>query len=197
MNTRIVPVQNPSLPRAVEELLESDGILVFPTDTVLGLGGNPWSAKAVARVRRMKGRPLDQPFTLHLPTVAMVSRFAVVSSRAQSILERFLPGPYTFLLTSIPGIPPALESANKVGIRVPNHWFFLSLMADLQRPLFGTSVNRSGKPPLSSVEQIVERFPEVDLLVQDAGGTKAPSSIIDLTSDPPRALRGALPDALR
>jgi tRNA threonylcarbamoyl adenosine modification protein (Sua5/YciO/YrdC/YwlC family) len=197
MNVNILPLNDPGLPRTIEELLELGGVLVFPTDTVVGLGGNPWDEKTVARVRRLKGRTPDQPFTLHLPTVAMIAQFATTSSRTQSILERYLPGPYTFLLPSIPGIPPAVEKEGKIGIRVPNHRFFSSLMATLDRPLFGTSVNRSGEPPLSAIEQIVERFPEIDLIVTDTGKIGRPSSIVDLTSDPPRALRGVLPEGLR
>lgn len=197
MNVNILPFNDPDLPRLIEELLELGGILVFPTDTVVGLGGNPWDEKTVARVRRLKGRPLDQPFTLHLPTVAMITQFAAISSRTQSILEHYLPGPYTFLLPSLPSVPPAVEREGKIGIRVPNHRFFSSLMATLARPLFGTSANRTGEPPLTTVEQIVECFPKIDLIVTDTGNIGRPSSIVDLTSDPPQALRGVLPEGLR
>ena len=94
-------------------------------------------------------------------------------------------------------VPPAVERAGKIGIRVPNHRFFSALMSTLDRALFGTSVNRSGEPPLSTIEQIVERFSKIDLIVTDGGRVGQPSSIIDLTADPPRTLRGELPEGLR
>ena len=197
MNVQLLRLNDPDLPRTIEELLELGGVFVFPTDTVFGLGGNPWDERTVARVRRLKGRSPDQPFTLHLPNVVTISRFAEVSSRTRPILERYLPGPYTFLLPSLPGVPPAVEKAGKIGIRVPNHRFFSALLSTLDRALFGTSVNRSGEPPLSTVEQIVERFTEVDLIVADSGTIGRPSSIIDLTVDPPQTLRGAPPEGLR
>ena len=197
MNVQLLRLNDPDLPRTIEELLELGGFFVFPTDTVFGLGGNPWDERTVARVRRLKGRSPDQPFTLHLPNVVTISRFAEVSSRTRPILERYLPGPYTFLLPSLPGVPPAVEKAGKIGIRVPNHRFFSALLSTLDRALFGTSVNRSGEPPLSTVEQIVERFTEVDLIVADSGTIGRPSSIIDLTVDPPQTLRGAPPEGLR
>ena len=197
MNTRILFTTDPQLPREVEATLEKGGLLVFPTDTVFGVGGNPWDVQAVERVRFVKGRSPDQPFTLHLPTIDMIGRFASVSPTQWEILEHFLPGPYTFLLRSAHGVPPSVEKEGKVGIRVPNHPFFSTVMANLGRSLFGTSVNRSGEPPLLDIDQILERFSGVDLVIRGSGCTGTSSVIIDLTVKPPRTLRGALPDALR
>jgi len=80
---------------------------------------------------------------------------------------------------------------------IPNP-FFGTVMRSLGRPLFGTSVNRSGKPPLVSIDAIIERFSNVDLIVEaKTAPSGVVSAIIDLTVDPPQALRGELPDALR
>jgi L-threonylcarbamoyladenylate synthase len=85
----------------------------------------------------------------------------------------------------------------KIGIRVPDHSFFSSVMATLGQPLFGTSVNRSGEPPLEDIEQMIEHFSGVDLIVEGSSGAGVPSAIIDLTVSPPQALRGELPAGLR
>jgi len=197
MNPLILSDKDAELPRAVEDILELGGVLIFPTDTIYGIGGNPWDEQAIARVQRMKQRPPGQPFALLLPVIEAIERVARLDERTQAILERFLPGPYTFILAASEEAPREAVKAGKVGIRVPDHPFFGSVMRSLDRPLFGTSVNRSGEPPLENIDAIIERFGNVDLIVT---GTTPPSgvasAVIDLTVDPPQALRGELPDAL-
>ena len=197
MNPLIFSDSAPQLPRVVEEVIEVGGVLIFPTDTIYGIGGNPWDERAIARVQRMKQRPADRPFAVLLPALHAVERFARLDARTLPILERFLPGPYTFLLAAADRAPSSAVKDGKIGVRIPDHPFFDTVMRSLGRPLFGTSVNRSGEPPLESIDEIIERFGNVDLIVE---GTTAlsgiASAIIDLTVDPPQAVRGNLPDAL-
>lgn len=197
MNSLILSDDNPQLPRAVKEVLEVGGILIFPTDTIYGIGGNPWDERAIALVQTLKQRPPDRPFALHLPAVEAIEQYARLDERSRPILERFLPGPYTFLLPASAHAPSAAVKDGKVGVRVPDHPFFSIVMRSLDRPLFGTSVNRSGEPPLETIEAIIERFGTVDLIVTGKALSGRASAVIDLTVDPPRALRGKLPDALR
>lgn len=177
----------------VGELLETGGILIFPSDTVYGIGGNPWDERALERVRTLKGRDPGQPFSLHLSSVEAIERFACIDARMRQQIMRLLPGPITFLLPANEMAPPSTVMEGKIGVRVPAHPFFFSVMNRLDRPLFGTSVNRVGEPPLVAVDQIIEQFSGVDLLIEGETGGGVPSSIIDLTMDPPRALRGELP----
>jgi L-threonylcarbamoyladenylate synthase len=198
MNPLILSDKDAELPRAVEDILELGGVLIFPTDTLYGIGGNTWDEQAIARVQRMKQRLPGQPFALLLPVIEAIERVARLDERTRTIIERFLPGPYTFLLAAAEHAPRAAVKDRKVGIRVPDHPFFGSVMRSVDRPLFGTSVNRSGEPPLENIDAIIEHFSNVDLIVT---GTTTPSGIasalIDLTVDPPQAIRGNLPDALR
>ena len=193
---QVVKETDDSLYDLLRTLFETGGTLIFPTDTVYGIGGSPWDERALAQVRRMKGRPEVQPFTLHLPSIEAIERFARVDAHTQRVLTRFLPGPITFILPARDDAPPSAVAKGKVGIRVPAHPFFQSIMSRLDRPLFGTSVNRSGEAPLVSVEKMIEQFSGVDLLVEGQPGAGVPSAIIDLTTDPPQALRGEIPQGL-
>ncbi len=197
MNPLFLSENDPKLSAILVETLESGGIFIFPSDTVYGIGGNPWDERALARVCTMKGRRADQPFTLHLPTLVSVERFAHLDTGVRAILERFLPGPITFLLAAREGAPRSAIATGKIGVRVPDHPFFSAIMAGIGRPLFGTSVNRSGEPPITRVEEMIERFNRVDLIVEGSPGSGRPSAIIDLTVSPPRALRGNLPSGLQ
>ncbi len=199
MNLLILRDNDPRLRWVVEEILEVGGVLIFPTDTVFGIGGNPWDEQALERVRVMKGRLPEQPVTLHLPTLESLEPFVLLEDRTRTILGSFLPGPYTFLLQASERAPLSAVKAGKVGVRVPDHPFFAGVMKSLGRPLFGTSVNRSGEPPLKQIDEIIEHFSGADLIVTEAATPAASgssSAIIDLTVSPPRALRGKLPEGL-
>lgn len=192
----VLPFDDSRAPGLVAEALETGLVLVFPTDTIYGIGGNPWDDGALDRVRRLKTRSADQPFTLHLPTANAVGAYARLDERSRAQVLSLLPGPYTLLLPAAPGAPPSAVQGTTVGIRVPDHPFFVRVMAPLGRPLFGTSVNAHGKPPLADVNEIIDRFPSIDLILTGPIGDR-PSDILDLTADPPRAVRGDLPTALR
>ncbi len=196
MMPRVLPHDHPEIGFAVGAALETGRTIVFPTDTIYGIGGNPWDERSLERVRSLKDRPLDQPFALLLPACGAVEPFAELDRRLRGLVDRLLPGPYTLLLPAAAGAPPAAVRNGIVGIRVPDHPFFRRTMAALDRPLFGTSVNRHGEPPLVDIDRIIDRFAGVDLIVSGPTGT-GPSTILDLTEDPPRPVRGELPRELR
>ncbi len=186
---------DPRTPTALEAALETGQTIIFPTDTIYGMGGNPWDEGVVAKVGRLKGRATDQPYTLHLAALADIDRYAVVRPGLRPILARLLPGPYTVILPPQPAAPPCSVSSIGVGLRVPNHRLFGDVLASLRRPLFGTSVNEHGQPPLRDVDAMIDRFPSVDLIIVGAVAGE-PSGILDLTGPEPRALRGCVPPFL-
>ncbi len=191
----VLAYDDPRAPGLILEALETGLTLVFPTDTIYGIGGNPWDEVSLHKVRRLKERSADQPFTLHLGSVDAVEAFAVLTDRQRAFVRSLLPGPYTLLLAARPSSPASAVRNGTVGIRVPDHPFFARVMATLGRPLFGTSVNLRGLPPLSDVNEIIDRFPSIDLILTGPIGG-GPSDIIDMTADPPRAVRGTLPSQL-
>jgi len=180
---------DPGIAVVLQQALETSQTLIFPTDTVYGIGGNPWDARTLDRVRELKQRAADQPFTLHLPTVASIARYARVDAQIERWIDALLPGPYTLLLPVSGGAPASAVSGPTVGIRVPAHPFFAGPVAHLDRPLFGTSVNVHGQPPLSDIAEIIDRFSRVDVIISGPVGL-GPSAILDLASAPPRILRG-------
>jgi L-threonylcarbamoyladenylate synthase len=191
MMPRVLSHDASETPSAVDAALETGQTLVFPTDTIYGIGGNPWDTGSLARVRALKGRPADQPFALLLPTRISIERYAVIDERLRRLIERLLPGPYTLLLPATRGAPPSSVRDGTIGIRVPDHPFFQRTLARLDRPLFGTSVNHHGEPALVDIDEIIDRFAAVDLVVTGPTG-RSPSAILDLTRRPARLVRGEL-----
>ena len=196
MMPRVLHHDDPQTPPAVDAALETGQTIVFPTDTIYGIGGNPWDARSLERVRRLKDRPVDRPFALLLPTRASIERYTTLDERLRDLIARLLPGPYTLLLPGSPESPSSAARDGKIGIRVPDHPFFQRTLARLGRPLFGTSVNRHGEPPLVDIGEIIDRFAAVDLIVTGPTGTN-PSTILDVTQRPVRLVRGELPRRLQ
>jgi len=195
MMPHVVPSDHPEVPSLVQAALETGQTIIFPTDTVYGIGGNPWDEGVLDRVRVLKRRSPDRPFTLHLPSVHQIAHYARPGERAQTAVERLLPGPYTLLLPASSEAPSSAVSEGIVGIRVPDHPFFLAVLAALKQPLFATSVNVRGERPLSEINEIIDRFSSVDLILIGPTGTSE-STILDLTVDPPHVVRGMRPEGL-
>ena len=165
--------------------------MIFPTDTIYGIGGNPWDARTTARVRALKQRSEQQPLTLHLSSLSSIEQYALVAPRWTQAIHRLLPGPVTVLLPAHSAAPPATVRNGTVGLRVPDHPFFSDV---LRQPVFGTSVNRHGEPPMNDVDRIIDAFPSVDLIVTGpVSGTS--SAIVDLRTESYRVLRGTLSPA--
>ena len=174
--------------RAVQ-VLRRDGIIVYPTDTVYGLGGDAFSDDAVLRVYEAKGRPLGKPISVAVSDTEMLCAIATVDDRALDLIARFLPGPVTVVLESRSCIPSLLTGGTgRIGVRIPAHDLALRIIRSFDSPITATSANLSGeKDPVSPGEV---RVP-YDLLVDGGVLPGTPSTVVDLVEK--RILRrGAL-----
>jgi L-threonylcarbamoyladenylate synthase len=174
--------------RAVR-VLRRDGIIVYPTDTVYGLGGDAFSDDAVLRVYEAKMRPVGKPISVAVSDTEMLFALARVDDFSQDFIARFLPGPVTVILESRSCIPDLLTvGTGRVGIRIPAHALALEIIRGLDSPITATSANISGgKDPVSPDEV---RVP-YDLLVDGGTLSGLPSTVVDLVEG--RILRrGAL-----
>ncbi len=169
------------------------GVIVFPTETVYGLGCLTSSAAAVRRIAAIKNRPAEQPLTVHVGTMAQFFDFdPVLSTQAEKIVRAFMPGPVTVLVHSI-------RAGRTLGFRFPDHEVCLNLIQRVGAPIFGTSANLSGGPSPFTLAQASEAMGgKVDLLI-DSGETlyKQDSTILDLTGVAYRIVRrGAVPEEM-
>lgn len=183
--------------KEVEELFNEETLMIFPTDTVYGLGGNAKEESVISRVYRVKQRSTEKPLTLHLFSIDDVSKYTLdLSNKQWGIIEKLLPGPYTLVLPANAEAPDvSVSRERKVGIRVPDSDSFRALEENVNFPLVGTSVNKSGDPLMTDFDRIVEEFGGiVDLFIQSEDEmSHEPSTVLDLTFDPPKALRGEFP----
>jgi len=163
--------------RAVQ-VLRRDGIIVYPTDTVYGLGGDAFSEDAVLRVFKAKMRPLGKPISVAVSDTEMLCAIAAVDDFSLDFICRFLPGPVTVILESRSCIPDLLTGGTgRIGIRFPAHDLALEIIRGLDAPITATSANISGEKDPASPEEV--RVP-YDLLVNGGTLSGLPSTVVDL-----------------
>lgn len=197
MSATLMPVED-FLSEVATALLPEGSLLVFPTDTLYGLGVRPDDESAIQRLRSLKSRPRPQPFSLHLGSKEfLVDYCSPLNAKQQRWLNQLLPGPFTVLLPAHRNAPPDAVLLGKIGLRVPDSPAFRQI-AGVIGPLLGTSVNRAGEAPLNSVAEILTGFgAEISLFLKSEQVSKGESSaVVDLCEARPRVRRGQVPPAL-
>jgi L-threonylcarbamoyladenylate synthase len=191
---------SPRLLNQAVQLLRDGGVVAFPTDTVYGVGVDPFQAEAVRKLYRIKGRPEDKPIAILLGSIEDVARVAQTPSRTFSRLaERFWPGGLT-LIVEARDLPPEITAGGStVGVRMPDHPLTLELLRGFGGPIATTSANRSGENPATSAEDVDAQLGNLVNLIVDGGDTftKVASTVLDLSVSPPEVRRhGGIPEAL-
>lgn len=175
------------------EILQSGGLVAFPTETVYGLGANGLDAKASAKIYAAKGRPSDNPLILHICNEAMLNSLAQnVSETAQKLIKAFWPGPMTLILERQHIVPDQVTGGlNTVGIRMPNHQIALALIKLANTPLAAPSANTSGRPSPTNADTVLADLSGKVEMIIDGGSCEfgLESTIIDCTEQFPTILR--------
>lgn len=177
------------------EVLDAGKLIVYPTDTVYGLGCDPFEIASVERVFEVKRRPSDQPIALALTTPDQIPKYAHVTPAAQGIIAKHLPGPVTLLLRATKEAPvPLISSTGLLGIRVPDHTVPRAITKAFG-PITTTSANLHGGPSPAACEEARVQLGEAVELYVDCGPTPLgkESTIVDVSGDSVRVIReGAL-----
>jgi L-threonylcarbamoyladenylate synthase len=171
-------------------VLADGGIVLYPTDTVYGLGANIFDSKAVKRVFQIKQRSLLKPLSILVSDVNAIDLVARVSLKQKEVINNYLPGPYTFILNRRKIVPRTVTSGSAlVGVRVPDNEIACRLASIF--PITTTSANLSDDEVLSNPKEILEQLDcEVDLVI-DVGDLKSnhASRIVDLSGRNPKIIR--------
>lgn len=186
--------RTPSLEAIAEAAatIRSGRLVVYPTETVYGLGADACSDEAVAKVFSVKVRPIEDPISVAVSSLEMARQFTQMTPKAEAIFKKFLPGPLTVILEAKPTISKLLMAGTeKVGVRVPEHPVALKLLDFVGGPITSTSANLSGKPAPSTAREALDQLGKNVELVLDAGKCKlgVPSTVVDLTKEPFEVLR--------
>ncbi|WP_353684827.1 L-threonylcarbamoyladenylate synthase [Thermodesulfovibrio sp. 3907-1M] len=177
--------------KEVLKILENNGIIIYPTETLYGIGAKYNSKRSLKKIFEIKKRPEEKSFPLivNLDHLEMVAEF--IPSVAQKLIEKFWPGPLTLLLPAKKNLPEEITKDGKVAVRMPGESFALKLIQESAFPITATSANISGFPAADRIETIIEYFKEapIDLIIDGGKLLGIPSTIVDTTVEPPKVIR--------
>jgi L-threonylcarbamoyladenylate synthase len=177
-------------------LLRAGKLVAFPTETVYGLGAHALDARAVLQIFAAKGRPANNPLIVHVAEVAQAQRLVGKwPSQAQRLAEQFWPGPLSMVLAKQPAVPDEVTAGSPtVALRIPAHPVARQLIAIAGVPVAAPSANRSTRISPTTADHVLSGLDGRVDLVLDAGPTSGglESTVVDLTSLPPRLLRPGL-----
>jgi len=175
----------------VVECLKQGGVIVYPTDTIYGIGCDIFNKKGVKKIYQIKQRDPRKPFSFICSDLSDVSNYAQVSNFAFKTMKRNLPGPYTFVLEATRIVPDLLTTKQKtVGIRIPDNPIAQAIVKELGHPLVTTSVNVSGEEPIHDPAEIQTSLGKMVDMVVDGGILLGDAStVISLIDDQVEILR--------
>ena len=178
--------------KAAVDCLKSGGIIAIPTDTVYGLGVDPFNAEAVQKLYTLKGRPEEKPIPLVLGSVEDVQQVAQnLPGFFFHLTERFWPGGLTIIVESKNLLPQLTAGGTTVGLRIPNQPLLLEILQNFGGPIAITSANLSGQPAATSPQEFGQELSsKIDFIVDD-GQTpgRIPSTVYDISVSPPQIRR--------
>lgn len=195
--TRVIAVDpatpDPAVLRDAAETLGRGGLVAFPTETYYGLGAVGLDARAVGRLLAAKGRPDGKPILLLVDSIAMAERVAAdIGPTARALMARHWPGALTLVLRAQDSVPREVTAGTgTVGVRLSPHPVARGLVQTLGGPVTAPSANRSGEPAPVIASDVLGQLGGRIELVLDGGATPGgpPSTVLDVTVEPPRVLR--------
>jgi L-threonylcarbamoyladenylate synthase len=197
INTKVVKVDPENIDyniiREAADIINRGGIVVFPTETVYGIGADAFNDEAVDKIFKAKGRPQDNPLIVHIAEFHELYDLAlVVPENAELLAEKFWPGPLTMVLYKKKILSDKITAGlNTAAIRLPVNKIALALIKESKKPIAAPSANISGRPSPTEVSHVIEDLMgKVDMII-DGGSTYIglESTVVDMTSSVPMILR--------
>lgn len=186
----------PRLIKQVVESLQKGGIIIYPTDTVYGLGCDILQQKAIERICRIKQvDPKKAQLSFICNDLSHLSEYAKpIPNPTYRLLKEYLPGPYTFILPASKLVPKILQSKkDTIGLRIPDNTIAQAIIKELGRPILSASLPGGMVEDYTDPEVMHQNFPhEVDYIIDGGIGGMVPSTIIDCTGDEPELVRQGL-----
>lgn len=173
----------------VKECLQDGGVIIYPTDTIYGLGCDIYKNKAIERIARIKGIKTDKAnFSFICSDLSHLSDFCKpIPNNIYKLMKQELPGPFTFILEANNNVPKLIKSRKKtVGIRIPDNNIAREIVTTLDHPIMSTSLHADDEilEYLTDPELIYEKYAAlVDIVIDGGAGGNTPSTILDCTGD--------------
>lgn len=183
--------------KKARQIIKRGGVIIYPTDTLYGLGADIFNLEAIKKVFAIKGRNFKKPISVLVSDFKEIKKIAILNKEQEKIVQGLLPGPFTLILKKKKCVPDLLTAGSqKIGVRIPDSRICRILAKNL--PITATSANISGQKPSLNIKKIAKIFASkiyskrgrgVDLLLVGKNLSGKPSTVIDLTEKPFKILR--------
>jgi len=190
--TKVIKESGSKSVQRTASILRGGGVIIYPTETLYGIGALALNEVAVEKIFQIKGRPEGKPIPILVRDKEMLSKFAELTEESHILVDRFLPGPLTLVLREKEKLSGLITGGTgKVAVRISRHYFVRSLFELIDEPITSTSANISGEENLFNTSEIRDRFEGKIELIVDSGNLPPSkgSTIVDLTVKPPLVLR--------
>jgi tRNA threonylcarbamoyl adenosine modification protein (Sua5/YciO/YrdC/YwlC family) len=189
--SKTLPIDHPQAFSQAEKLVQTGGVIVFPTDTVYGIGASAFQKDAIEGIYRIKSRSHQKAIPILLADTEDLQKITPpLSPTAERLVKEFWPGALTLILPLLPSLPKNLSYTPTIGVRIPDHETARALLR-VTGPLATTSANISGEPPALTANQVIDGLGSLVQLILDGG--RAPggisSTVVDCSGEEPRLLR--------
>lgn len=179
--------------KKIAEILKNGGLVIYPTDTVYGLGCDINNTAALKKVAQIKGLKLGKAkLSFICKDMSDLSQYVQINNPTFKLLRRNLPGPFTFILPGSSNLPSAFKKRKNVGIRIPDNNICKAIVEELGNPVITTSIKDDDEviEYTTDPELIFEKWSKIVNIVIDAGyGDNTPSTVVDLTGSEPEIIR--------
>jgi L-threonylcarbamoyladenylate synthase len=187
--------------KTATQILEAGGLVIYPTETVYGVGVDSTNPEAVKKLLKYKSKREGKPLSIAVADQKMAGEYVSLSDQAKKLYQRFLPGPYTIVSEGKNKVALGVESEfSTLGIRLPDYSLILELVKTFGKPITATSANASGKKRPYKIQDVFDNISDkqkglIDLVI-DAGTLpkNEPSIVIDTTLSTPLTVRGSMTD---
>jgi L-threonylcarbamoyladenylate synthase len=177
--------------RIAAQIVKKGGLVVYPTETVYGLGCDPFNVKAVKRILKVK-EDRKKPLPVLAASIIDAEKVAFITQNGKKLAAKFWPGPLTLIFSKKPHVPDFFTlGLDSVGLRIPDNDVALDLISLCGGLLIGSSANLTGEEPPMTVQEVsLELQERVDVVLDGGNVTKGiPSTVADLTTEKPKILR--------
>lgn len=189
--TRYIPIDNTQALERASEIIQSGGMIAFPTDTVYGIGVSAFNEGAINKIYLVKERSKNKAIPILVGDPAQLSKITTPpGDLVKSIMDKFWPGALTLILQMLPDLPNNISSTQTIGVRIPNHNYTQELLLHTG-PLAVTSANLSGEKSALTATEVLENLGGKIDLILDGGKTPGgiASTVLDCTKPEPVILR--------
>ena len=178
----------------VAEIIRNGGVVIFPTETVYGIGGNALNTETIKKIYEVKKRPSSKPLSILVKDKDEIEKYAQITSEIEKkIIDNFMPGPITLVLKKKENIIPEIVTAGNdtIGVRIPNNNIIAQVLKSCSLPIAAPSANISGQPSSTKLEDVIDDFNgKVDAMIDGGECTeKVSSTVVQVVDGKVRILR--------